>query len=155
MDTRIVFAALLSMLLLKKRMAGEQWRAIIIIVCAATVLCLEDAQAAYGGLNVPRETVGMVALGTAAVSAAGGVFVEKYLAEPPSLVAATLAVHRDSHPEQQHVPLHRARRRRGAAAAGAAMRASRAERAADRGARTWVNREEGGGDGARHGGRHS
>lgn len=38
-----------------------------------------------GGLNVTNEKMGMViALGTAAVSAAGGVFVEKYLAEPPS-----------------------------------------------------------------------
>jgi threonine/homoserine efflux transporter RhtA len=44
MNARIVFAALLSMLLLDRRVSGEQWRAIVIIVCAATVLCLEDAQ---------------------------------------------------------------------------------------------------------------
>lgn len=83
MNARIVFAALLSMLLMNKRVSGEQWRAIIIIVCAATVLCLEDAQTSEG-FTMTEETMGMViAMGTAAVSAAGGVLVEKYLAQPP------------------------------------------------------------------------
>lgn len=47
MNARIVFAALLSMALLKKRVSGEQWRAIVIIVCAASILCLEDAQVGW------------------------------------------------------------------------------------------------------------
>lgn len=47
MNARIVFAALLSMALLKKRVSGEQWRAIFIIVCAASILCLEDAQVGW------------------------------------------------------------------------------------------------------------
>lgn len=47
MNARIVFAALLSMALLKKRVSVEQWRAIVIIVCAASILCLEDAQVGW------------------------------------------------------------------------------------------------------------
>ena len=44
MNSRIVFAALLSFLLLKKTITTEQWRAVVIIFCSATVLCLEDVQ---------------------------------------------------------------------------------------------------------------
>lgn len=83
MNSRIVFAALLSMTLLNKSISGEQWRAIIIIFCAATVLCLEDMQV-NDNYTVNEESIGMlIAVGTAVVSAAGGVLVEKLLAAPP------------------------------------------------------------------------
>lgn len=55
MNSRIVFAALLSMVLLNKAIRPEQWRAIIVIFCAATILCLEDVQvlpSARGALSL-------------------------------------------------------------------------------------------------------
>ena len=91
MNSRIVFAALLSMTLLNKRISGEQWRAIIIIFCAATVLCLEDMQV-NDDYTVNEESIGMlIAVGTAVVSAAGGVLVEKLLAAPASSSSPTTA----------------------------------------------------------------
>lgn len=44
MSTRIVFAAMFSILFLKKYITGKQWWAIYIIVCAAFILCLDDFQ---------------------------------------------------------------------------------------------------------------
>jgi drug/metabolite transporter (DMT)-like permease len=40
MNSRIVFAALLSVALLRKSINAEQWQAITIICCAAIELCL-------------------------------------------------------------------------------------------------------------------
>lgn len=86
MNSRIVFAALLSVLLLRKSINPEQWRAIVIIFCSATVLCLEDMKVdeEEGSVTWTEESFGMlIAINTALVSAAGGVLVEKYLS--PSL----------------------------------------------------------------------
>jgi drug/metabolite transporter (DMT)-like permease len=44
MNARIVFAAFLSLILLRKVVTPDQWRAIIIIFCSATLLCLEDVK---------------------------------------------------------------------------------------------------------------
>ncbi len=86
MNSRIVFAALLSMLLLHKSINADQWRAILIIFCAATVLCLEDVQTSQG-FTWTEESLGIfMALGGALVSAAGGVLVEKYLNHPATVL---------------------------------------------------------------------
>jgi UDP-sugar transporter A1/2/3 len=85
MNSRIVFAALLSVLVLRKSINPEQWRAIVVIFCSATVLCLEDMKMDEEGGSVTwtEESFGMlIAVGTALVSAAGGVLVEKYLSNP-------------------------------------------------------------------------
>jgi hypothetical protein len=82
MNLRIVFAALLSTILLRKSIKVDQWRAITIISCAATALCLEDMKADdTGGDSVwTDESFAMpIAVGTAFVSAAGGVLIERYL----------------------------------------------------------------------------
>lgn len=42
MNTRIVFGAILSVILLRKSTTGQQWKGIAVIVCAVTLLCLED-----------------------------------------------------------------------------------------------------------------
>jgi len=90
MNLRIVFAALLSMILLRKSISADQWRAITVIFCAATVLCLEDMEAdEEGGSGLARteESYGMlIAVGAALVSAAGGALVEKYLNHPKSAI---------------------------------------------------------------------
>lgn len=85
MNTRIVIAASLSLLLLEKSINGEQWRAILIVFCAATVLCLEDVHIDRD--HAVDETVGMAtALGAATVSAAGGILMEKYLNSSPAAI---------------------------------------------------------------------
>jgi drug/metabolite transporter (DMT)-like permease len=85
MNARIVVAALLSTCLLNKSINGEQWRAILIIFCAATMLCLEDMQKnnLEGSSTWKAEAFGMmIALSTASASAGGGVLIEKYLNRP-------------------------------------------------------------------------
>jgi len=92
MNSRIVFAALLSVLVLRKSINPEQWRAIVIIFCSATVLCLEDMKVDEEGGSVTwtEESFGMlIAVNTALVSAAGGVLVEKYLSSPSTSSTST------------------------------------------------------------------
>lgn len=92
MNSRIVFAALLSVLVLRKSINTKQWRAIVIIFCSATVLCLEDMKVDEegGSLTWTEESFGMlIAVNTALVSAAGGVLVEKYLSSPSTSSTST------------------------------------------------------------------
>lgn len=44
MDSRIVLAAILSVVILNKTLSAEQSGAVVIIFCAATALCLEGVQ---------------------------------------------------------------------------------------------------------------
>lgn len=97
MNSRIVFAALLSMVLLRKSINAEQWRAITIVCCAASVLCLEDVQTSEG-FSWTDETFGMfIALGAACVSSAGGVLVEKYLNHPTTALQSLVPPSDDKH----------------------------------------------------------
>ena len=92
MNSRLVFAALLSVVVLRKSINPEQWRALVIIFCSATVLCLEDMKVDEEGGSVTwtEESIGMlIAVNTALVSAAGGVLVEKYLSSPPTTSTTT------------------------------------------------------------------
>jgi hypothetical protein len=85
MNSRIVFTALLSTCLMNKSINCEQWRAIIVIFCAVTVLCLEDLQSINpkSSSSQTNESFGMcIALFAAGVSAGGGVLVVKYLSNP-------------------------------------------------------------------------
>jgi hypothetical protein len=105
MNARIVFAALLSLVVLRKVVTSEQWRAIVVIFCAATSLCMEDMQVkVIESTPLPRFRPGLEAEGCSAqggddqamskqfmgillslsccfFSAAGGVFMEKYLSQ--------------------------------------------------------------------------
>lgn len=56
MNSRIVFAALLSVALLNKSLSAEQWRALVMIFCAATVLCLEDVKVIRYGIMSKYES---------------------------------------------------------------------------------------------------
>jgi len=88
MNLRIIFAALFSKILLHKSIKTGQWRAITVIFCAATALCLEDMKTDEEGklgLAWREDSFGMlIAVGTALASAAGGVLVEKYLSHSKS-----------------------------------------------------------------------
>ena len=79
MNSRIIFAASFSMPLLHKHVNGGQWRAILILVCAATMLCLEDVEM-DSNFTLHHESIGVsLAMATALVSAAAGMLAEKYL----------------------------------------------------------------------------
>jgi hypothetical protein len=79
MNSRIILAAIFSAVLLPRHINGEQWRAIVVVVCAAMWLCLENVYV-DDVLDIKQEPVGMIlALGTAFVSATAGVLVDGYL----------------------------------------------------------------------------
>ena len=79
MNSRIIFAASFSMPLLHKHVNGGQWRAILILVCAATMLCLEDVKM-DSNFTLHQESIGVsLAMATALVSAVAGMLAEKYL----------------------------------------------------------------------------
>ncbi|GAB5031680.1 udp-n-acetylglucosamine [Nannochloropsis oceanica] len=79
MNLRTFIVALLSIPLLHKHLNGGQWRSIIILVCAATVLCLEDIKMDRN-LLFRQESMGIVlAMATSLTSAVAGMMAEKYL----------------------------------------------------------------------------
>ena len=96
MNARIIFAAALSAPFLDKSLTLDQWRAVVVIFCATTLLCSEIIQSTANQTSpsqenattpstLPKEKSGKIVHGTllglcnAAVSAAGGVLIEKYL----------------------------------------------------------------------------
>jgi hypothetical protein len=79
MNSRIIFVAFFSISLLHKHLNGGQWRAILILGCAATMLCLEDVKM-DNNFTLHQESIGMfLAVATALISAVAGMLAEKYL----------------------------------------------------------------------------
>lgn len=103
MNARIVFAAILSTALLKKRMHTQQWCAIIVVACAATFLCLQVGKAGFGPfLKEPTGTT--IAIGAAVASSAGGVLMEKYLNLPDNSIYRPAIHLPPSHLQPQALP---------------------------------------------------
>lgn len=79
MNSRIIFAAFFSIPVLHKHLNGGQWRAILILVCAAAMLCLDDHHD-DSNFTLHQESIGMfLAVATALVSAVAGMLAEKCL----------------------------------------------------------------------------
>jgi drug/metabolite transporter (DMT)-like permease len=79
MNSRIIFVAFFSISLLHKHLNGGQWRAILILGCAATMLCLEDVKM-DNNFTLHQESIGMfLAVATALISAVAGMLAETYL----------------------------------------------------------------------------
>ncbi|KAM3571245.1 hypothetical protein VYU27_006702 [Nannochloropsis oceanica] len=76
---RILVVAFLSAPFLHQHLNGGEWRGIIILVCAATILCLEDVKMDRYVFFL-QESIGIIlATATVLTSAVAGMMVEKYL----------------------------------------------------------------------------